>query len=62
MLQPRLIEVQPMPECMLRLVYETREVKLFDVSLYISGPWYGELKNNAYFNSVRLIPGGIGIE
>lgn len=62
MLQPRLIEVKAMPECMLRLVYETGEVKLFDVTPYISGPWFGELKNSAYFNSVRIIPGGSGIE
>ena len=62
MLQPRLLEVHALPESKLRLVYETGEVKLFDVSPYISGPWYGELRNSNYFNSVRVIPGGVGIE
>lgn len=46
----------------LRLQYETGEVKVFDVTPYAEGSWYGELKNEAYFSSVHLLPGGIGIE
>ena len=62
MLQPKLIEVEPMPAMKLRLRYETGEVKLFDVAPYAVGSWYGELKDDAYFRSVRLLPGGVGIE
>ncbi len=62
MLQPRLLSVEPMERFMLRLRYETGEVKLFDVAPYISGPWYGELGKEDYFRSVRLLPGGTGIE
>ncbi len=62
MLQPRLQAVEPMKDYRLRLIYETGEVKLFDVSPYIVGTWYGELKNIAYFRSVQLLPEGIGIE
>ena len=62
MLQPRLTKVEPMPQMRLRLQYETGEVKEFDVTPYAEGSWFGELKNEAYFKSVHLLPGGIGIE
>ena len=62
MLQPRLISVEPVDPLKLRLRYETGEVKLFDVAPYATGPWYGELKDRAYFRTVQLLPGGTGIE
>ena len=54
MLQPELLKVTPTDNYKLLLLYETGEQKLFDVLPYISGEWYGELKDKAYFNSVRL--------
>lgn len=62
MLQPRLTKVEPMSQMRLRLQYETGEVKVFDVTPYAEGSWLGELKNEAYFKSVHLLPGGVGIE
>ena len=62
MLQPRLTKVEPLSFMKLRLYYETGEIKLFDVTPYAEGTWYGELKDEAYFRSVRLLPGGTGIE
>lgn len=62
MLQPRLTAVQPIPPLMLRLEYETGEVKLFDVSPYATGSWYGRLREQSYFSTVRLLPNGVGIE
>lgn len=62
MLQPRLISVEPVDPMKLRLCYETGEVKLFDVAPYAIGPWYGELRDRAYFRTVQLLPGGVGIE
>lgn len=62
MLQPRLKNVTPMEQYRLRLEYETGEVKMFDVAPYISGAWYEELKDAAYFRTVHLLPDGIGIE
>lgn len=35
---------------------------MFDVAPYITGSWYGELKDAAYFKTVRLLPGSVGIE
>ena len=62
MLQPRLVKAEPVDHLKLRLTYETGEVKLFDVSPYASGPWYGELRDEAYFRTVRMLPGGTGVE
>lgn len=62
MLQPRLLNVEPIHPLMLRLKYETGEVKIFDVAPYATGAWYGQLKNKAYFSAVRLLPNGVGIE
>lgn len=62
MFQPRLVNVEPMGHLKLRLTYETGEVRLFDVSPYVNGSWFGELKEDAYFRTVRLLPGGTGIE
>ena len=62
MLQPKLKEVIPLEQFKLKLTYETGEVKLFDVSPYIKGSWYGELKDEKYFCTVHLLPGGTGIE
>ena len=62
MLQPRLISVKAMPDLKLYLCYETGEKRIFDVAPYVAGSWFGNLKNTEYFRTVRLLPGGIGIE
>ena len=62
MLQPRLSTVEPMNGFKLKLTYENHEVKVFDVTPYITGSWYGELKDESYFRSVKVLPGGVGIE
>jgi hypothetical protein len=62
MLQPRLIKIEPGFDYKLKLHYESGEEKLFDVSPYISGDWYGQLKDKAYFKTVHLISHGTGIE
>lgn len=61
MLQPKLVSVTAAEPLTLRLVYETGEVKLFDVSPYACGSWYGELRDPDYFRTVHLIDGGAGI-
>jgi len=62
MLQPKILNVEPLEAYKLRLDYETGETKVFDVLPYITGDWFGQLKNNDYFRSVRLVSGGSGIE
>ena len=62
MLQPYLVSVTPQAHYKLKLVYETGEQKIFDVSPYISGEWYAQLKCKPYFNQVKMLEGGYGIE
>ncbi len=62
MLQPKLIKVEPLSNYMLKLFYDTNEIKIFDVKPYINGDWYNELKSEQYFKTVHLICNGIGIE
>lgn len=61
-MQPRLKSVEPMAEMKLRLSYKTGEVKVFDVAPYATGPWFGELADDAYFRTVQMLPDGSGIE
>jgi hypothetical protein len=61
-LEPRIRRIKPLPEYKLQLGYETGEVKVFDVKPYIRGSWYSELRDQAYFNAVRIIDDGDGIE
>ena len=62
MLQPRILKIETMPDMKLKLSYETGEIKLFDVEPYAEGTWFSELRDSSYFKTVRLLPGGIGIE
>jgi hypothetical protein len=48
--------------CKIKLLYETGEVTVIDVAPYISGAWYEELLDPAYFQTVHVIHGGAGIE
>ena len=54
MLQPRLLDVKPLPGYKLLLDFDTKEKKVFDVSPYISGSWFGKLEDSSIFNTVRV--------
>lgn len=62
MLQPKIISVEPLADYYLSLTYETGERKIFDVKPYIIGDWFGKLCDQSYFNAVRIIGNGKGIE
>jgi hypothetical protein len=62
MLPPKLLKVEPIGNYKIKLGYETGEVTVFDVLPYISGEWYEELHDVAYFQTVHVIPDGTGIE
>ena len=50
---PRILNVTPMSDCKLQLKYDTNETKIFDVSPYIEGSWFGLLKDESYFKTVH---------
>jgi hypothetical protein len=60
-LAPKIIGVEALEDYKIKLKYETGEIKLFDVSPYISGAWYKELNNDSYFKTVHIISSGKGI-
>ena len=53
-LQPKIIEVKPLQNYMLHLKYDTNEEKVFDVTPYIDGEWFGKLKDEHYFKTVKV--------
>jgi hypothetical protein len=61
MLQPRITEVEPLSDYRIRVIYETGEARLFDVTPYISGSWFGQLADKGYFKTVRVVDDGHGI-
>lgn len=62
MLQPKIVSIKPLADYKLALRYETGENKVFDVKPYIIGDWFGKLSEQSYFNAVRIIRSGKGIE
>jgi len=52
-MEPKILSVDPMPGYKVLLTFETGERKSFDVSPYISGEWFGKLKDITFFNKVR---------
>ena len=60
MLQPMVIGVKPLENYRLLIDYVTGEKRIFDVKPYISGDWFGELRDEAVFRTVR--PCGTTVE
>lgn len=54
MLQPKVIEVKPIKNYKLLLTFANGERRIFDVSQYISGDWYGKLKDPEFFATVQV--------
>ena len=59
-IRPRAIAVTPLENYRLLLTFDNHERKLFDVTPYIHGNWYGELQNPDIFKSVRIA--GLSVE
>ncbi|MCL1908695.1 MAG: DUF2442 domain-containing protein [Holophagaceae bacterium] len=62
MLQPKITSVEALPDYKLKIVFETGEQNVFDVTPYIKGSSYGKLKDENYFKCVRIVYDGWGIE
>lgn len=53
-MQNKLLKVKPLEDYRLLLFYENGEQRIFDVSPYITGNWYGQLKNPSVFRTVHV--------
>lgn len=60
MLQPKVLNVKPLPDYRIFVEYETGELKIFDVKPYISGSWFGQLHDPKIFGTVH--PRGSTVE
>ncbi|MCL2151942.1 MAG: DUF2442 domain-containing protein [Oscillospiraceae bacterium] len=55
MLSPKVMDVAPLIGYKLMLSFDTGEQRIFDVTPYISGDWFGKLKDEVFFNTVRIV-------
>jgi hypothetical protein len=53
MIQPRVLNVTPLAGYKVMVSFDTGEQKIFDVTPYISGDWFGKLQDVEFFNTVR---------
>ena len=60
MLRPTVTKVETLPEYKLLLTFDNGEVRIFDVSPYIKGSWYGQLKDINKFKQVSA--NGMSVE
>lgn len=49
---PKVIAVTPLENKCIRVSFANGETRRFDVKPYITGPWYGDLQDDAYFGKV----------
>lgn len=54
MLRPKPINVKPLENYLLSVVFDNGENKVFDVKPLITGDWFGELKSKSIFNTVKV--------
>lgn len=60
MLRPTAVKVAPLCDYRVAVTFDNGQQKVFDVKPYIRGNWYGALRDEAYFKSVRV--NGFSIE
>lgn len=53
MIYPKVIDVKTVENYSVIVTFETGEVKIFDVTPYIKGNWFGELRDLKIFNTVH---------
>ncbi len=53
-MQPELTDVKPLEDFRLLLCYNNGEQRVFDVTPYITGSWYGQLSDPNVFRTVRV--------
>jgi hypothetical protein len=58
---PKINAVQPLGDARLLVTFESGIKKIYDCSFLLSRPQFHLLANPAFFNAVRVDPGGYGI-
>jgi len=55
MLQPKVIDVSPLADYKVMIIFDSGERKIFNVEPYISGDWFGKLRDADFFKTVRAV-------
>ena len=58
--RPTAIDVKPLNDYQLLVTFDNNERKLFDVTPYIKGTWFGQLRDKVVFEKVHI--GGLSVE
>lgn len=58
-LSPRVVNVEPMNNYILKVIFDNSETKYFDVKKILNYPCFSPLKNVALFNTVHAEYGSI---
>ncbi len=58
---PKITAIQPVEKTQLRVTFECGTEKLYDCSKLLTRPEFQLLNTPAFFNGVRVDPGGYGI-
>ena len=53
MLRPTAINVTVLKDYTLKVVFDNKEIRIFDVKPYIKGSWYSKLKDISYFSMAK---------
>ena len=59
MMNPDILEVQPLDDCILRLIFQGGEVWDMDIRPYLDLGIFGELRDNAYFRQAYVEFGSV---
>ena len=58
-MNPRIVDVKPQTDYLLRLTFTTGEVRIFDVKPYLNTGLFRELKDHSVFNGVVPLLGSV---
>jgi len=58
-MNPKVKQVEPMPNYRLKVEFENNEIKEFDTTPFLEKGIFTELKNEEYFNQVKVAFGSI---
>lgn len=53
MLRPTAINVTVLKNYTLKIIFDNKEIRIFDVKPYIKGSWCSKLKDLSYFSMVK---------
>lgn len=59
MVNTKPVEVTPLADHVLLIVFNNDERRLFDVKPYITGFWYGKLADEGFFKTVHIAGGTV---